>query len=184
MEKEKIDWAYEIKDFLKMGIASALAILLLTNFIARPVRVNQSSMYPTLIDQQLGIVNVLALKTEGIQRFDIVIIKMPSGEYLVKRVIGLPNETISFYKDTLRINGMDVKEPFLNEEYKNEQITLRGQFTDDIKEITLGDNELYCIGDNRPYSKDSRQYGPFTVNQIVGKDMFLLYPTKYFGGVK
>ena len=94
-------------------------------------------------------------------------------EYIVKRVIGLPNEKVSYVDDQLYINDQPVEEPFLNTEYKN---SYNGTFTDGVLETTLGDDEYYCLGDNRPNSKDSRYYGPFSVKNISSKGILILWP--------
>ncbi|TFG83149.1 MAG: signal peptidase I, partial [Erysipelotrichales bacterium] len=84
-------------EFGKSLLFSIIFVVVFTTFIAKPIRVNGSSMYPTLIDQELGFSNVLTLKTFGIRRFDVVIVYVDQlSEYLVKRVIALPGETVSY----------------------------------------------------------------------------------------
>jgi signal peptidase I len=149
----------------------ATAVLFVTVF--RIVKVNGSSMYPTLQDGQLRIVNQLAAKTGHIHRFDIVVIKVTDTDgtrkRIIKRVIGMPGETVSYTDGQLYINGEAMDEPFLDEDYV---ASYNGSFMSDVEEITLGDDEYYCLGDNRPHSSDSRYYGPFKKDQITAVESF------------
>lgn len=78
-----------------------------------PIVVNGSSMYPTLQDKSYGFSNIFSRRVSGIERFDIVVVYLESrDENLVKRVIGLPNETITFTNDTLYVNGTPIDQPF------------------------------------------------------------------------
>ncbi len=164
----------EVIDFIKTFLISAVCVFVCVNFVIRPVRVKGSSMYPTLKDGEYAFSNIIGTKISEFKRFDIVVIYLQDrNEYLVKRIIGLPNETISYVNDQLYVNGEYVEEPFLNTEYKE---SYDGLFTEDITEITLGDDEYYCLGDNRPNSRDSRYYGAFSKSQFTSKGIFVLYP--------
>ena len=161
----------ELISLLKTLVASLIIVYVLNNFVFRPVKVQGSSMYPNLIDGEYGISSIFNLKKEGIERFDIVIIYIPeNNEYLVKRVIGLPNEKISYNDNKLYVNGEYVEEPFLN-----------GINTFNIDEMLVEDNKYYCLGDNREYSKDSRFYGSFSMDQIKSKDIYVIYPFDKIG---
>ncbi len=169
----------EIFSFLRDVIISLIIGLLLIHFVIRPVQVEGSSMYPTLQNRAIGVSNLLGYRMDGIKRFDIVIIyEEESDKYLVKRAIGLPGETISFKNGKLYINGEKTPEDFLNSSYKD---SYNGVFTDDMEEITLGEDEYFCMGDNRPHSTDSRYYGPFKRDKIISKGIMILYPLNQFG---
>lgn len=177
-----MDYKKEIIDFIKMIVIAVVVALLFTNFIARPIRVNQNSMYPTILDQSFGFTNVFKAKFLNINRFDIVVVQ--EGDIsLIKRVVALPNETISYKDNQLYIDGFKVEEDFLNEVYVAEMIEKYGYFTDDYPEITLKDDEIFAVGDNRVVSKDSRQYGPFKLSQLKSTDLFVITPFDHFGGV-
>ena len=135
-------------------------------------------MFPTLKDGDFAFSNVLGKSIGNIKRFDIVIIHIPEkNEYIVKRVIGLPGETVEYRQDQLYIDGEAVQEPFFDEEYRQDYIQEYGNsFTSDIASITLGEDEYYCLGDNRPNSSDSRVYGPFHKDKISSKGLFVLFP--------
>ena len=169
----------EVLGFLRDLAVSMAVILVICNFIVRPVRVYGDSMYPTLYDGGVGFSNVIGMKMSGLKRFDIAIIYVEEkNEYLVKRVIGLPGETVSYRFGQLYINGEMMDEPFLDQAY----VESCGQyFMSDVSDITLGDDEYYCLGDNRPASSDSRYYGPFKKENIRSKGVLILWPFADFG---
>lgn len=178
-KQKKTGWKAEVLDYAKTIVITVVVVGLLSKFVIKPIRVEGSSMYPTLVDQDLGVANVLSVELGDINRFDIVIIHLQDpDEYLVKRVIGLPGETVSYKDGILYINQEAVEEDFLDESYKKEWGTV---FMSDVEEITLQEGEYYCLGDNRPASKDSRYYGPFDKSQIVAKGAMILFPFSDFG---
>lgn len=169
----------EVLSFLKDLAISMAVILVLCNYVVRPCRVYGDSMYPTLLNGGVGLSNVVGMKTGELKRFDIAIIYVPEkNEYLVKRIIGLPGETVSYSNGQLYINDEPVEEDFLDQKYVEEC----GQyFMSDVAPITLGDDEYYCLGDNRPASSDSRYYGPFKKENIKSKGILILWPFSDFG---
>lgn len=178
-EKAKNSAGGEVLSFIRDLIICMAIVLVITNFIARPVQVKGSSMYPTLNDNARGFSNVLGYKISGLKRFDIAIIYLPEkDEYLVKRVIGLPGETVSYSNGQLYINGEEVDEPFLNEQYAE---SYGSAFMEDVPPTKLGKDEYYCLGDNRPHSSDSRYYGPFKKKNIISKGIFIMWPFSQFG---
>lgn len=168
----------EVLLFFRDLAISLAAVLLIVNFVLRPIQVRGSSMYPTLTNGELGVSNLLGYNMDGIRRFDIVIISEDEkGKYLVKRCVGLPGETISYQGGQLYVNGEPVDEPFFDESYTSEYDV----FMEDLPEITLAEDEYFCLGDNRPHSTDSRVYGPFKKEQIVSKGVFIFFPFSSFG---
>lgn len=111
-----------------------------------------NSMNPTLHNGEL----LLATKhTKKLERYDIVLIKT-DDKSIIKRIIGLPNETIEYKDDVLYINGQIATDRYAH------------GHTSDFS-VTLGDDEYYCLGDNRENSSDSRFYGAFKSKAIFGK---------------
>ncbi len=170
MKKDTLQW--QIFDFIRTFVISLIAVFLITQFIIKPIRVDGNSMYPTLNNNELGIASVFKTYNQDIKRFDIVIIKLESKEYLIKRVIGMPNEVIEYKDNILYINNEAVSEEFLDEEYKSQYPI----FTEDFGPVQLSDDEYFCLGDNRINSKDSRYYGAFDAKQIKGVVNLMLWP--------
>lgn len=179
--ENKTDWKKEALSFLATLAVSFAAVFLFTNFIAKPVRVEGSSMYPTLKDNDMAFSSLIGIEKEKIERFDIVVVYLEEQDkYVVKRVIGLPNETVEVNDDVLYINGQIVNQDFLDEDYVASQ-SIHGIFTYDIEPITLQEDEFYLLGDNRPNSQDSRYYGPFHMSQIVSKHLLIFFPLNRIG---
>ncbi len=173
----------DIKDILTTVVVTFITFFIITTFFFKPIIVNGTSMYPTIKNGSIGFSNVVQRNIGGVERFDIVVVNLDSKEKdLFKRVIGLPGDTITYENDVLYINGEVVEEYFLNEEYVRSQKekTSTGLFTNDFT-VTLGENQYFCMGDNRPVSADSRVYGPFEFIKIKSKGVLIIYPFSSFG---
>lgn len=185
----------DILGFIKVFVVSAIVILLFVNFVAHPVRVDGRSMYPTLKDGEFGFTNVGGVLLNGVKRGDIVVVTMEEkGQktHWVKRVIGMPGDTISCVNDIVFINGKVLDETqYIDPDYRQSCVDQFGYFnkvpnadnTDvqDFEEVKLGDDEYYVMGDNRPYSKDSRYVGPVKKSQLFAKNMLVLLPVSDIG---
>ena len=168
-EKKKKDENF-LFDLLKDILISLVIIVIMINFIAIPVRVDGTSMYPNLHDGDFGFSGIFT-KWFGIDRFDVVVIDSPkTSSRIVKRVIGLPGETIEYKDNQLYIDGVEYDEPYLDE----------SAITEDFS-VTLADDEYFMIGDNRRVSRDSRYYGPFTAEDVMAKGVLVLWPLGNIG---
>ena len=185
----------DILGFIKVFVVSAIVILLFVNFVAHPVRVDGRSMYPTLKDGEFGFTNVGGVLLNGVERGDIVVVTMEEeGQktHWVKRVIGLPGDTVSCVNDVVYINGKVLDETkYIAPDYRQSLVDKFGYVNkvpnadntnvEDFEEVKLGDDEYYVMGDNRPYSKDSRYVGPVKKSQIFAKKMLVLLPISDIG---
>lgn len=178
-KKDKYDILYSILDYLRMILVAFIILMLVFTFVLRKNTVVGSSMYPTLEDGEHVIVNVAASYLTDIERFDVVVVHSPDNKDLwVKRVIGLPGETISYQDGILYVDNKEIEEPFLDKNYA-EQVVKQQQlktFTQDMAPVTLKDNEYFLMGDNRNNSMDSRSVGPFTRDKIIAKGMLIYSP--------
>lgn len=156
----------KIKDFLPYLIILVVVVLFRT-FIATPIKVDGMSMYPTLEGNEIMILNKLG----KIQRYNIVVVK-EEKEDLIKRVIGLPNETIEIVEGNIYINGKKIEENYGKGE------------TSDYPKTKLKSDEYFVLGDNRENSKDSRSIGPVKKKQIKGNTFFIIFPFTRFGNTK
>lgn len=139
-------------------------------FIVTPIMVSGESMVPTLDGGELML---LKKYDTDYKRFDIVVVnKNVEGDNLIKRVIGLPGETIRYRNNNLYINDKKV-----------EDIHAYGD-TGNFREITLGDDEYFLMGDNREISLDSRSLGIIKKAEIEGTVGIVLFPFNKFGSVK
>ncbi|MBQ6493958.1 MAG: signal peptidase I [Erysipelotrichaceae bacterium] len=167
MEKKQRSLLVEL---LILLLQAGAIVLILINFVLIPCVVEGSSMYPNLEAGDFGYSFILT-KNLGLKRFDVVVIKTSdsSSKLIVKRVIGLPNETVEYIDNCLYINGEYIEEPFLVDAY-----------TSDFTE-KLGSDEYFCMGDNRAVSRDSRFYGPFESKMIRSSHLFIIYPFNRIG---
>ncbi len=158
----------EIKDYIFIIIA----VVLIRTFIITPAIVDGGSMDNTLENGQLVLINKFIYRFDDINRFDIVVINNDEdSDKIIKRVIGLPNEIIEYRDNVLYINGKKVEAEIGFIE------------TEDFIAKT-GANEYFVLGDNRPISKDSRYFGSFKKDDIIGRVTIRLYPFSKFGLVK
>lgn len=159
-----------IKDIIPY-VVILLVVILVKHFVASPILVRGDSMDPTLKSGEFMILDKIRYKLKEINRFDIVVINTDNSS-LIKRVIGLPFETVEYKDNKLYINGEYVKEDFLGE----------GVYTKDFSySVTLGEDEYFVLGDNRSVSKDSRAFGPVKKSEIDGRAYFTLFPFTNFG---
>jgi len=170
-------------DFLTSIIISYILVMLMTNFIVYPIHVDGSSMNPTLFNLDYGFSNLLSYRSEGITRFDVVVIYYePIDEYLIKRVIGLPGDTVQVKDDHLYINGEVVPEPFLDTDYKRHWVETGEPYTANFGPILVKANEVFILGDNRRTggSTDSRVFGCLPIANIRSKDVYIFWPLSHF----
>lgn len=178
MEKSK-----EVFSWVKaIAIAVILAFLIRT-YIFAPIVVDGESMMPTLQDHERIVLTKFGTSIDSIDRFDIVVFHATEDKDYIKRVIGLPGDHIEYRDDTLYINDKKYDEPYLDE-YKEQMAgePLTGSFT--LEEITGGmtvpENQVFVMGDNRQNSLDSREIGTISVEEIVGKANLVYWPIKEF----
>ncbi len=166
-KKEWKSWGKSL--FIALGVA-----FVARTFLFAPYIVEGASMEPTLHNNEKIFVNKFNL-TDRFKRGEIVIIKGKKENY-VKRIIGLPGDQIEMKNDQLFINGVFFKESYLSQNRKlAEQIGSR--LTGDFGPITVPKNKFFVMGDNRLYSKDSRNgLGLFTKKDIVGQSEFVFFP--------
>ena len=152
-------------------------------FLGRPFTVSGASMYPTLHNGDRMVLS----KVGDIHRFDVVILKAPDEnvEY-IKRVIGMPGDTIEMKSGVLYINGKKVDQPFINTEALAKQTVFMDDFT--LESLTgeskVPEGKYFVLGDNRGVSKDSRMIGFIDRSAIEGKAVFTIWPFGRIGGQK
>ena len=179
--RSNLDIVYTILDFARLILITVVAAMVILVFVARKEEVRGTSMYPTLVEGESVIINMAANYVGEIKRFDVVVAREDRSDDLwVKRVIGLPGETISYREDVLYVDGKAMEEPFLDKKYV-EQVKKSANklyFTQDYISKKLGKNEYLLVGDNRNESLDSRNdaVGPFQREQIIARGVFVYQP--------
>ena len=190
-----------MKSFIKeWGLFTLIVVIIVISrwLIWSPVTVDGHSMDPTLQDQE----HLIMFRTSNIKRFDIVVASEQDGsgkeKLIVKRVIGMPGDTIRYENDVLYVNDEQVDEPYLQEYLEafakdklqsiysyNSQFQARAQvataFTVDNNfqpsfTVTVPEGHYYLLGDDRLVSSDSRIVGSFAKENIQGKIVFRMWP--------
>ncbi|MFN2747020.1 MULTISPECIES: signal peptidase I [Bacillus] len=155
-------------------IAGVLFIIIgiqVKNAVFIEYKVEGVSMNPTFQEGNKLLINRFAHHFQTIGRFDIVLFKGPEKDIFIKRVIGLPGETLRYEDDQLYINEKKIKEPYLDD---LKAVTAGGDLTGDftLKEVTgeekIPANHYFVLGDNRIHSNDSRHFGFVSDKDIVG----------------
>lgn len=172
----------EIISWIKSIAIAFIIVFICREFIFTPITVFGESMSPTFHDAD----RVVVSKTSKIQRFDVIVFDAPDieGKQYIKRVIGLPGDSIKMEDDVLYINGEVFSEEYL---IKNKEKTLlhnlTGNFSleDSTGETEVPNDMLFVMGDNRLDSKDSRMFGFVPYDSVIGEVKLRFYPFQKIG---
>jgi len=160
-------------EWIVIVAAALVAALLIKTFLIQAFFIPSESMEPTLQVRDRVLVNKLSYHLHAIHRGDIVVFKRPPGETgdaavkdLIKRVIGLPGDTVSQTQDgRVEINGKALNEPYTH-----------GKLTIGLTTQKIPANKIFVMGDNRTNSKDSRVFGPISKSLVVGRAFIRVWP--------
>jgi signal peptidase I len=169
---------HSVLEWIKV-IVIALAIALpIRWFVAEPFIVNGASMDPTFATGQFLIVDRISYRFEAPARGDVIVFEYPNdpSTYYIKRIIGLPGETVNIKDGAITIvntanpTGLLLNEPYLSPEHLSRDTSTK----------TLGPTEYFVMGDNRSQSSDSRYWGPLDIHFMIGKPILRLLPLTKF----
>lgn len=159
-----------IKDILKYAILIAV-ILFVVTYLFSLQQIIGESMEPNLNDSDILILNKIQYRFSDIKRGDIVAVRFEDTNYLVKRIVGLPGEKISFKNNLLYINDEPYQEPYLIENVVTDDFSLQELGFEEIPE-----DYYFVLGDNRENSSDSRELGLVAKKDILGKTILRIWP--------
>lgn len=150
-----------------IGVAIVIA-LVIRAFVFAPIVVDGQSMMPTLENKDRLIVNKAVYYIKEPKRGDIIVFHSPENNDWIKRVIGEPGDEVEIRDGILHINGEEIDEYYLN-----------GLITEDFDKVTVPENMIFVMGDNRYNSKDSRNphVGPIPIDSVVGRAQVVFWPT-------
>lgn len=164
-------------EIVKFTLIALLVIVPLRLFVAQPFVVNGASMDPTFHNGQYLIVDQISYRFEKPKRGEVVIFRYPrdTTKFFIKRIIGLPNETVEIDGTSVIIKNREMPDGFtLNEPYIANN-------KEDYAAYTLNSHEYFVMGDNRPESSDSRIWGPLDESLVVGRPVIRLFPLGKLG---
>jgi len=156
-------------------IAIGLALVIIV-FLYQPVKVEGTSMAPLLSDQERIFINKFVYRFEPIDRGDVVVFWYPldRSKSFIKRVVGLPGETVEIRKGIVFVNGVSLAEPYVPPQY--EDLT-------DFGPMSVPRGMYFVMGDHRISSNDSRVFGPVASHYIYGRAVFAYWPVDHFGSL-
>jgi len=156
-------------------IAIGLALVIIV-FLYQPVKVEGTSMAPLLSDQERIFINKFVYRFEPIQRRDVVVFWYPldHSKSFIKRVIGLPGESVEIRQGIVYVNGRAIDEPYVPAQYED---------MSDYGPVRVPRDSYFVMGDHRISSNDSRVFGSVPSKFIYGRAVFAYWPVDHFGSL-
>jgi len=156
-------------------IAIGLALIIIV-FLYQPVKVEGTSMAPLLSDQERIFINKFVYRFEPIDRGDVVVFWYPldRSKSFIKRVVGLPGETVEIRQGLVFVNGNPLPEPYVPPQYED---------LSDFGPVRVPRDSYFVMGDHRISSNDSRVFGPVASRYIYGRAVFAYWPVDHFGSL-
>jgi len=166
-----------LRDTLEI-VFLALVLYVVIQYAVQTVHVLGSSMIDTLHDNDLLVASKISYKLHPPQRGDVVVFKPPDelSRDFIKRVIALPGERVHIANSVVYINGKVLHEPYLPERW-----TYNNNWPADGQDQLLGPGQYFVMGDNRNHSSDSRVFGAISIDSILGKAEFRIWPLDAIG---
>ncbi len=171
-KKENSFW-----DFVKFLFIVLVVVVPIRIFVAQPFIVSGHSMDPTFSDGQYLIVDELSYRLREPNRGDVVIFRPPleKSKYYIKRIIGLPGEIVKINGSNITITRTDGSTETLVEPY------IKNESKDVANSWNLKSDEYFMMGDNRPFSSDSRAWGPVQKDLLIGRAFLRIFPVAEAG---
>jgi len=151
-------------------------------FIMQPNQVKGASMEPTFQSGDYIFTSKITYKFRPIKRGDVVVFKSPKNPDIdyIKRIIALPGDTLLVDNGIVYVNNNQV-----NENYISEQTNLwNGGYIKEGVSVTIPEEDIFVMGDNRPRSSDSREFGPISIDSIIGNVIYRYFPSTKMGIIK
>lgn len=166
-------------DVLEVFVFAIAIFLFVYLLVLQPHKIKGASMEPNFPDGEYLLTDKVSYRFREPKRGEVIVFEAPrtDGEEFIKRIIGLPGEEVSVRDGNIYINNI-----LLNEEYLDPAvITASGTFLKEGAKVTVPENSLFVLGDNRPASSDSRMWGFVSEDKITGRAFFIYWPPPKVG---
>lgn len=177
--KQKSGWGNELWEILKVLLISVAIVLPIRYYIAQPFIVRGASMEPNFENSEYLIVDEASYYFHEPKRGEVIVFRYPRDpkQFFIKRIIGLPGETIQIRNGGVMISNSSYPEGFI----LDEKYLLPDRSTHPDIRVSLSGSEYFVLGDNRDFSSDSRVWGPLDKKFIVGRTLFRVWPFDELG---
>lgn len=177
-QKKTVSFKDHVIDFFQTLVVFAAIGTAIYWLVAQPHKVSGSSMFPNFKNGDYIITDKISYRLSDPKRGDIVVFKNPKDETqdFIKRILGVPGDRIKVQSGKIFLNGIELEEPYLNN-----IVTNPGSFLREGEEKTVEAGHYITIGDNRPASSDSREWGQITREEIIGRVFFRYWPATEVG---
>jgi signal peptidase I len=172
-----------LRDWAIVVVLALFAAFIVRTFLLQQFYISGPSMETTLFQDNRVLVNKLSYRFTDISRGDIVVFDRVTSngvdvqhDDLIKRVIGLENETLEIKQCVVHINNVALEEKYLDDFTRTEEDLVSRCRTPDMHAVTIPDNHVFVMGDNRAESFDSRSFGAIEESKIVGKAFAIVWP--------
>jgi len=173
-------------DFIETIVIALSIFLVVYLFFMQPHQVNGQSMVPSFQSGEYLLTDKVTYRMRDPERGEVVVFHAPQSAHcakgtgcdFIKRILAVPGESVEVKNNGIYIDGVRLSESYIPDSYK----TLAGEFSRN-RVIRLGANEYFAVGDNRPYSSDSRAWGPIKKEDIVGRVFYRYWPVKAIGKI-
>lgn len=169
-------------EWIAVLVVAVVLAVMIKAFLVQAFKIPSESMEPTLMPGDRVVVNKLSYRAHEINRGDVVVFRRPerspggpgTPEQLIKRVIGLPGDTITTRDYQILINGQRLVEPYLPPDTPTYDMD---------NPITVPEGQIWVMGDNRLHSGDSRYFGPIDIDTVIGRAFFKIWPPGRLGSL-
>lgn len=170
-----------ILELVQIAVLSLALVILIRSFVVQPFSVRGASMEPTYLNREYLVIDEVSYRFREPERGEVIVFRYPADprEYFIKRIIGLPGETVVVQAGHIRIInddnplGVALEEPYID-----------GEPTLGSHRVMLGEEEYYLLGDHRTASLDSRMFGPVPRDAIVGRAWLRGWPIRRAGVIE
>lgn len=164
-----------VVEILKVIVGVFVVAVIIRIFLFQPFIVDGSSMEPNFHNNEYIVVEKISYHLHAPRRGDVIVLQYPGNltEDYIKRIIGLPGETLKITNGHVYVDGNEISESYLQ---SGQLTTISGNPQGDFQ-VTLGPTQYFVMGDNRDHSSDSRDWGLLDRSLIVGRAAIVLYPT-------